>query len=293
MATRVRSYSKINLGLAIGPGRADGFHGLATLYQTLAMHDVGTVEARFTGIHGKVPTLSPRTGDKDGAPPHGPGDSREPTSQNRDVGHPSSNETRITLTTNHAQVPADERNTAWKMVERALQRMGVTAEVKIHIEKELPVQGGLGAVSANAAAALLGLERELGMALPEAARMELAAEVGSDVPLFLVGGAVLGLGRGEVVSPMPDLPATWCVVAVPEVGVSTPRAFQEWDGLCEKRGTGNRKQGTDECGGLTLPAQPDRLEELSHVYAQSEEHTSELQSLRHLVCRLLLVKKKT
>ena len=213
MATRVRSYSKINLGLAIGPVRADGFHGLATLYQTLALHDVVTVEAQPT-----------------------------PGEKPADMGHPTPGESRILLTTNHAQVPADERNTAWKMVARALQRMGVAAEVKIHIEKELPVQGGLGAGSANAAAALLGLERELGMALPEAVRMELAAEVGSDVPLFLVGGAVLGLGRGEVVSPMPDLQATWCVVAVPEVGVSTPRAFQEWDGLCAKQGTGNRER---------------------------------------------------
>jgi 4-diphosphocytidyl-2-C-methyl-D-erythritol kinase len=183
------------------------------------------------------------------------------------VGHPTPGESRISLTTNHAQVPADERNTAWRMVARALQRMGVTAEVKIHIEKELPVQGGLGAGSANAAAALLGLERELGMALPEAERMELAAEVGSDVPLFLVGGAVLGLGRGEVVSPMPDLPATWCVVVAPAVGVSTPRAFQEWD---ERQGSRFEVRGSREDtlgGGLTSPAQPDRLEELSHVYA--------------------------
>jgi len=226
MATRVRSFSKINLGLAIGPVRADGFHGLATLYQTLALHDVVTVEAK------------PTSGEKPA-----------------DMGHPAQGESRITLTTNHAQVPADERNTAWKMVARALERMGVAAEVKIHIEKELPVQGGLGAGSANAAAALLGLERELGRRLPEAERMALAAEVGSDVPLFLVGGAVLGVGRGEVVSPMPDLPATRCVIAVPEVGVSTPRAFQEWDGLCAAR------------AGLTSSAQPDRLKELSHVYA--------------------------
>ena len=119
------------------------------------------------------------------------------------------------------------------MVELALARLGVAAEVAIHIEKELPVQGGMGAGSANAAAALIGLERELGVEVP--GRMEMAAEVGSDVPLFLVGGAVLGEGRGEVVSAMPDLPATWCVVAVPEVGVSTPRAFQEWDGLCAAR----------------------------------------------------------
>ena len=105
----------------------------------------------------------------------------------------------------------------------------MAAEVEIHIEKRLPVQGGMGAGSANAAAALIGLERELGVALPEEERLELAAEIGSDVPLFLLGGAVLGMGRGEQVVPMPDFPRTWCVVAVPEVGVSTPAAFKAWD----------------------------------------------------------------
>ena len=77
------------------------------------------------------------------------------------------------------------------------QRLGIAAEVEIGIEKRLPVQGGMGAGSANAVAALLGLERELGLALPGPERLELAAEVGSDVPLFLLGGTVLGLGRGE------------------------------------------------------------------------------------------------
>jgi 4-diphosphocytidyl-2-C-methyl-D-erythritol kinase len=257
MATRVRSYSKINLGLAIGPVRGDGFHGLATLYQTLALHDVVTVSVG-----------SQR------------GESREPTSQNRDVGHPV-----ITLTTNHPQVPADERNTAWKMVEKALARMGVAAEVAIHIEKALPVQGGLGAGSANAAAALIGLERELGWALPEAQRMEMAAEVGSDVPLFLVGGAVFGVGRGEICSAMPDFPVTPCVVAVPEVGVSTPQAFRDWDALRGIQATSKAaakygdpstplRSGRDdgimagaEGGGLTSGPGPGRLEELSHVYA--------------------------
>ena len=236
MATRVCSYSKINLGLAIGPVRPDGFHELATLYQTLALHDLVTVEAK-----------------------------------------PISGESRITLTTNHPQVPTDARNTAWKMVELALARANIAAEVAIHIEKNLPVQGGLGAGSANAAAALNGLEHELRLSLSGTDRMELAAEVGSDVPLFLLGGAVLGTGRGECVSAMPDLPATWCVIAVPEVGVSTPQAFRDWD---ERQATvtpasqdrspgtptGNREQGT-AISGLTSPAQTDRLEELSHVYA--------------------------
>ena len=192
MATRVRSYSKINLGLAIGPVRADGFHGLTTLYQTLDLHDLVTVTAKRLA---------------------------------------SGSDTRITLTTNHPFVPRDARNTAWRMVEKCLARLGVAAEVAINIEKRLPVQGGMGAGSANAAAALLGLERELGVALSGVERLKLAAEVGSDVPLFLLGGAVLGLGRGEQVVPMPDFPKTWCVVAVPQVGVSTPAAFKAWDAL--------------------------------------------------------------
>jgi 4-diphosphocytidyl-2-C-methyl-D-erythritol kinase len=245
MATRVRSYSKINLGLAIGPVRADGFHGLTTLYQTIGLHDLVTVSARRLGL---------------GA------------------------ETRIALTTNHPLVPCDGRNTAWRMVERCLELLGVVAEVEIHIEKRLPVQGGMGAGSANAAAALLGLERELGVALPGVARLRLAAEVGSDVPLFLVGGAVLGLGRGEQVVPMPDFPRTWCVVAVPQVGVSTPAAFKAWDSLVTREGVESMGEPMSERRdmghpnsvdssmaqiGLELTSLPqiDNLQELSLAYS--------------------------
>jgi 4-diphosphocytidyl-2-C-methyl-D-erythritol kinase len=228
MATCVRSYSKINLGLAIGPVRADGFHGLTTLYQTLDLHDLVTVEAR------------------------------------------PAETTAIRLKTNDARVPTDGRNTVWKMVEKCLAKLDMCAEVVVHIQKDLPVQGGMGAGSANAAAALIGLERELGVALPGVERLKLAAEVGSDVPLFLIGGAVLGLGRGELVVPMPDLPRTWCVVAVPEVGVSTPAAFRDWD---KRQGEGKREEGREDGAGLTSVDNPDRLSELSLAYASLSAKT--------------------
>ena len=231
MPTHVRSYSKINLGLAIGPVRADGFHGLTTLYQTLDLHDLVTVSVRRL----------------------------------------VSGETRIALTTNHPFVPKDERNTAWRMVEGCLTRLGVKAEVEIHIEKQLPVQGGMGAGSANAAAALLGLERELGMALPGVERLKLAAEIGSDVPLFLLGGAVLGLGRGEMVVPMPDLAKMWCVVAVPQVGVSTPAAFKAWD----LRQEVCKDEGVEDGRGLTSVAKPDTLQELSLAYSSLSAKTGD------------------
>ena len=238
MATRVRSYSKINLGLAIGPVRPDRFHGLTTLYQTLDLHDVVTVSARRM------------------------------------------TDTRISLTTNHPFVPQDGRNTAWKVVELCLERLGVAAEVEIDIEKRLPVQGGLGAGSANAAAALVGLERELGVELAQAERLQLASEVGSDVPLFLLGGTVMGTGRGEEVTSMRDLPKTWCVVAVPQIGVSTPAAFKAWDALVagedveykgengpQARKMGHRDFGSDRTHELTHPPKVDKLQELSLAYS--------------------------
>jgi len=287
MATQVRSHAKINLGLYIGAPRADGFHALVTVYQTLEMHDFVTVTAR------------------------------------------AADETAIRLTSNDSRVPTDAKNTAWKMVALALEALEVKAEVEIHIEKRLPVQGGLGAGSANAVAALVGLERELGMnghppfeeetlegwgtrtswnpkekakakatADPStslrsaqddnfigaadsaqddssfvggrgaktgpgratspvdwpARRLQIAAKVGSDVPLFLIGGAVLGVDRGQEVHPLADFEPLWCVVALPEVGVSTPQAFRDWDALCAAEG-------------LTEETSADRLEQLSRAYA--------------------------
>jgi 4-diphosphocytidyl-2-C-methyl-D-erythritol kinase len=104
-----------------------------------------------------------------------------------------------------------------------------SGRVLVEIEKRLPVQGGLGGASSNAVAVMLGLERALRKTLPAAERLRIASEVGSDLPLFLVGGMVLGVGRGEQVFPLPDLPAMACIVVTPEIGVSTPKAFAEWD----------------------------------------------------------------
>ena len=219
MPTAVRSHAKINLGLGIGAPRPDGFHGLVTLYQTLELHDWVTISARRADA------------------------------------------TSIRLTSNERRVPLDARNTAWKMVELALSALAITADVYIHIEKQLPIQGGLGAGSANAVAALAGLESELSISPGTnpgwaSERLRLAAEVGSDVPLFLIGGAVLGLDRGQQVFPMPDIEETWCVVAIPSVGVSTPQAFRDWDALCAREG-------------LTAEASDAKLNELSRVYAAS------------------------
>ena len=216
MPTVVRSHAKINLGLFLGPPRPDGFHALVTVYQTLEMHDFVTVTAR------KAPETSLRIGSND------------------------------------SRVPTDERNTAWKMISLALEQIGGGAEVEVYIDKQLPVQGGLGAGSGNAVAALVGLDAELGTHFRSlfTQKLEIPAKVGSDVPLFLVGGTVLGVDRGQEVYPLADIEPTWCVVAVPEIGISTPQAFRDWDALCAAEG-------------LTREAGTDRLEKLSRDYASA------------------------
>ena len=187
MALAVRSFAKINLGLRIGPRRADGFHELRTVYQTLALHDTIKIDVK--------PGMGIEVRSKDG------------------------------------RVPSDESNTCYRMAERVLKSLKVRKKIVLYIDKQLPVEGGVGGASSNAVATLLGLERALKVKVPAEDKLKLAAETGSDVPLFLVGGTVLGLGRGEDVYPLPDLPALDCVLVAPEVGVSTPRAFADWDKL--------------------------------------------------------------
>ena len=136
-----------------------------------------------------------------------------------------------------SRVPANEANTCYRIAERMTEAMKLGDRITIEIEKHLPVQGGLGGASGNAIATLLALERALKKELPGPEKLRIAAEVGSDLPLFLVGGTVLGVGRGEEVYPLHDLPPLDCVIATPEVGVSTPKAFADWDLMLSRRGT--------------------------------------------------------
>jgi 4-diphosphocytidyl-2-C-methyl-D-erythritol kinase len=137
----------------------------------------------------------------------------------------------IEIVSNDERVPRDASNTCWKITERAMAALKAQGRVVIEIEKKLPVQGGLGGASGNAVVALIGLEESLKKRLTGQERLRIAAEVGSDLPLFLVGGTILGVARGEEVYPLPDLPSMPCVIATPEIGVSTPKAFADWDKL--------------------------------------------------------------
>jgi 4-diphosphocytidyl-2-C-methyl-D-erythritol kinase len=186
-AVVLRPSAKINLTLRVGPRRADGFHDVRTLMQSIALSDTVTISAR-PGPFGLM--------------------SRAPGA------------------------PEDRTNLVWRAAEAlwgALGRSGEPRDVHIRLDKQIPVAAGLGGGSADAAAALVGLNTVWGGCQPRRELLALAATLGSDVPFFLLGGAALGAGRGDELYPVDDVARLGVIVIKPSFGVSTADAYRWLD----------------------------------------------------------------
>lgn len=183
-----RSYAKINLHLQIIGRRADGFHELRTLFQTIGLHDLLRLETADDGI---------------------------------------------SLTVLEGSVPDDSRNLAFQAAEAYFERWPPASGLHLELRKRIPVGGGLGGGSSNAATVLLALDRHFGRATP-AGLWEVARELGADVPFFLVGGTALGFGRGDEVIPLDDGPETEIWIVTPPVSISTAEAFGRLPDLTAK-----------------------------------------------------------
>jgi 4-diphosphocytidyl-2-C-methyl-D-erythritol kinase len=146
----------------------------------------------------------------------------------------------FTLKCRTAGVPLDDSNLVWKAAAAlwtALGRGGEIRDATVHIDKKIPVESGLGGGSADAAAALVAFGRLWGGA-PITLLREVGAMIGADVPFFLSGGTALGLGRGEEIYPLVDLPPHFVVIVRPPFGVSTAEAYSWYD---EDRAAGYRE----------------------------------------------------
>ena len=155
-------------------------------------------------------------------------------------------ESGIELTCSQPGIPTDSSNLVWRAAERFLTKAGSETGVRIHLEKNIPAEGGLGGGSGNAAGTLLALNTLLGQALGQAELHELAAELGSDVPFFLQAQPAIAKGRGEIIEPVGELASLdgkALLLVRPGFGISTPWAYKSLAAWPEAR---NRPLGQAE-----------------------------------------------
>jgi 4-diphosphocytidyl-2-C-methyl-D-erythritol kinase len=188
VSVTVRVPAKVNVQLAVGAPRPDGFHDLANVFLAVGLYDEVTVT---------------------------PADGLRVTCSGPDA----------------AQVPLDATNLAARAALALGQRHGIAPDVHIHIAKDIPVAGGMAGGSADGAAALLACDALWSTGATRDELLALCAELGSDVPFSLVGGAALGVGRGEQLTPIEVGGTFHWVFAVADGGLSTPAVYGEFDRL--------------------------------------------------------------
>jgi 4-diphosphocytidyl-2-C-methyl-D-erythritol kinase len=204
-AVAARAPAKVNVHLAVGPLRPDGFHELRTVYLAVSLFDTVTVRPG----NGLALTV---TGEGARA------------ARGADL------------------VPPDRRNLVWRAAELLAAHAGVTADATIDIAKAIPAAAGLAGGSADAAAALVALDALWGTRAGREDLLALAAQLGSDVPFSLVGGVALGAGRGEQLTPVLARTRRHWVLGIAGEGLSTPAVYGELDRL---RAAGKVPDGED------------------------------------------------
>jgi 4-diphosphocytidyl-2-C-methyl-D-erythritol kinase len=183
----------VNLQLSVGPLRPDGYHELATVFHAVSLSD--EVKATYA---------EPGAG--------------------------------ITLTISGEgadHLPVDESNLAYRAAMLLAAHAGIEADVTMHLNKGIPVAGGMAGGSADAAGALVACDALWRLGTDREDLMDLAAELGSDVPFALHGGTAVGTGRGEkLMSALARGSFHW-VFALADGGLSTPAVYGECDRLRE------------------------------------------------------------
>lgn len=199
-SVRVRAPGKVNVSLRVGPLRPDGYHSVASVYLAVSLFE--EVTATTSPEPGVTVSLSPES----------------------------------TLDLDELDIPLDESNLAVRAARLMAEVTEHPTGVHLNITKRVPVAGGMGGGSADAAAALLACDALWGSGLSKEELAHIAAELGADVPFALLGGAAVGLGVGDQLSPaLATTRFDWVLVPA-EFGLKTPAVFAELDRLRDREG---------------------------------------------------------
>ena len=191
---RVKAPGKINVSFRVGTPRHDGYHPVASVYLAVSLYE--EVTATSTAKRGITVSL------KDGG-----------------------------ATAQELGIPLDERNLAVRAARLMAEVSEHATGVHLEITKRVPVSGGMGGGSADAAATLLACDTLWDSGLSREELAHLAAELGADVPFALLGGAAVGLGVGDELTPaLAPVPLHWVLVQA-DYGLSTPAVYAQLDKL--------------------------------------------------------------
>ena len=185
-----KAYGKINLSLDVLGRRANGYHDVSMVMQTVDLYDVITLR---------------KLSDRDG----------------------------IILTTDVDNIPLDEGNIVYKAIKLVKEEYGIDIGVSADIKKRLPVAAGMGGGSADAAAALRGMNTLFELGLRSERLEELGVRLGADIPFLIKGGIALAEGIGEKLTALPAFPECSLVIVNPNVSVSTKEVYEAFDSLTE------------------------------------------------------------
>ena len=200
--------AKINLDLRMLGVRADGYHLLSTVLQSIALAD------RLT--------LRPTDGE-------------------------------FSLTCDTPGVPLDAANLAWRGASAMADALGVPLRGwRLHLEKQVPAEAGLGGGSADAVAAARLVAAAVGVEVPGPRLVEIVRPIGADVAFFAYGGTARGEGVGDEVTPLDDVPAAAVVLVRPSFGVSTRAAYGWYDADAGATGAATAPPATPRRGGAPV-----------------------------------------
>ena len=207
---RCYARAKINLALDVLGKREDGYHNVRMIMQSVSLSD--TLDMAISEEKAIHLTVSEAGGcDQPGSEPENIPDKE---GRNKD-----------TLTA----VPSDERNLVYRAAKLLMDEFHIDKGISLHLTKSIPVAAGMAGGSSDAAAALKGLNSlfDLGLSIQEL--MERGVKIGADVPYCILGGTALAEGIGEILTPLPSLPACHILIAKPSVSVSTREAYENLD----------------------------------------------------------------
>ena len=187
----VRVPAKVNLQLSVGPREEDGFHNLVSVFQAISIFDEVTLS----------------------------------------LGQPKSGvSVSITGEQTHG-VPVGANNLAAQAVALMAEEYDLEIDVHIEIKKSIPVAGGMAGGSADAAATIVGIDHLYSLGMSREEMVEIAAQLGSDVPFMLSGGTAIGTGRGDQLTAALSRGTYHWVLALSTHGLSTPAVYAECDRL--------------------------------------------------------------